>query len=393
MFVIKGGVPMDETSILKRIPESYFGKTMGKAVTHGPLPLINLAVGILDANTPEKILDALAHAIRKTENQKYLAFHGKTAFKQAIVDFYYRHFNVTLNPETEVCLFYGTKNGLVALPTCVIEPGDEVLLPDPGYTDYEAGVLLARGKPKPLKLYPENDYLPKWSHLDTSNTKLVYLTYPNNPTGSVATPKFFQETVDYFKGTETLLVHDFAYQAFGFDAPNPSILSAKGAKSRAIEVFSFSKGYNMSGYRVGFAVGNEAMIRNLKKYHTHTQAGMYGALQDACTVALNEYDDVLRAQAECFNLRRKIIEAKLSEANIPFTPIKGGIFLWLPCPKGYTSDAFVAYLLQECSILVAPGHPFGEEGEGYVRISFAIDDVQLNEALKRLSGLSELYRN
>ncbi|NJH99936.1 aminotransferase class I/II-fold pyridoxal phosphate-dependent enzyme [Staphylococcus hyicus] len=383
---------MKETSILKRIPESYFGKTMGKAVEHGPLPLINLAVGIPDANTPDRILDALAHAIRMPENQKYLAFQGKPSFKQAIVHFYKRHFDVSLDPETEVCLFYGTKNGLVALPTCVVEPGEIVLLPDPGYTDYEAGVLLAHGQPRPMKLYPEHGYLPQWDQIDTTEAKLVYLTYPNNPTGSVATPEFFQDTIDYFKDTETMIVHDFAYQAFGFDRENPSILAAKGAKSRAIEVFSFSKGYNMSGYRVGFAVGNAHMIRQLKKYHTHTQAGMYGALQDACTVALNECDDVLRLQAHTFKNRRDIIEKALTTAQIPFEPIKGGIFLWLPCPPGYTSDQFVNYLLQRCSILVAPGHPFGEQGEGYVRVSFAIDEHQLIEGLRRLASIASLYQ-
>lgn len=382
---------MSYTTVLNEIPESYFGKTMGKQVKHGPLPLINLAVGIPDADTPETILKALEQAIRKPENQKYLAFHGKTSFKQAIVDFYARHFNVTLNPETEVCLFYGTKNGLVALPTCVIEPGDKVLLPDPGYTDYEAGVLLARGRPVPLKLYPEHHYLPQWEEIDTTDTKLIYLTYPNNPTGSVASPEFFQQTIDYFKESETLLVHDFAYQAFGFDAPNPSLLAANGAKECAIEVFSFSKGYNMSGYRVGFAVGNKEMIANLKKYHTHTQAGMYGALQDACTVALNECDETLREQTDIFKRRRNLIEEKLNAACIPHEPIKGGIFLWLPCPPGYSSDAFVDYLLKEVSILVAPGHPFGSEGEGYVRVSFAIDESQLSEALERFTQLASLY--
>ncbi|MBV5191338.1 N-succinyldiaminopimelate aminotransferase [Staphylococcus chromogenes] len=382
---------MSYTTILDEIPESYFGKTMGKEVKHGPLPLINLAVGIPDADTPETILKALEKAIREPVNQKYLAFHGKAAFKQAIVDFYDRHFGVTLDPETEVCLFYGTKNGLVALPTCVIEPGDKVLLPDPGYTDYEAGVRLAHGQPQPLKLYPEHHYLPQWEEIDTSETKLIYLTYPNNPTGSVASPEFFQQTMDYFKDTDTMFVHDFAYQAFGFDAPNPSLLAANGAKERAIEVFSFSKGYNMSGYRVGFAVGNKEMIANLKKYHTHTQAGMYGALQDACTVALNDCDEVLREQANIFKQRRNLIEEKLKAAKIPHDPIKGGIFLWLPCPPGFSSDAFVEYLLAQYSILVAPGHPFGSEGEGYVRVSFAIDESQLLEALKRLTQLAPLY--
>ncbi|MBI5974640.1 aminotransferase class I/II-fold pyridoxal phosphate-dependent enzyme [Staphylococcus canis] len=382
---------MSYTTILNEIPDSYFGKTMGRKVEHGPLPLINLAVGIPDSDTPQVILNELSQAILKPENQKYLAFQGKDTFKQAIVDFYQRQFNVTLDPEKEVCILYGTKNGLVALPTCTIEPGEEVLLPDPGYTDYLAGVLLAKGQPNPLPLLPENHYLPDWENIDTSKTKLIYLTYPNNPTGSVATPEFFQDTINRFKGTETKIVHDFAYQAFGFDHPNPSILQAEGAKDVAVEVFSFSKGYNMSGYRVGFAVGNADIIKNLQKYHTHTQAGMYGALQDACTVALNECDDVLEEQNEIFARRRDIIERALVEADIPHEPIKGGIFLWLQCPPGYSSDAFIEYLLKELSILAAPGHPFGERGEGYVRVSFSIDEAQLKEALNRLVSIQHLY--
>lgn len=382
---------MTYTTILSEIPDSYFGKTVGQKIEHGPLPLINLAVGIPDGDTPPEIIKALQEAIVKPANQKYLAFQGKDVFRQAIVDFYQRQFNVTLDPDKEVCLLYGTKNGLVALPTCVIEPGDEVLLPDPGYTDYDAGVRLARGIPKPLKLSPERHYIPDWNAVDTTNTKLIYLTYPNNPTGSVATPEFFQETIDRFKKTPTKIVHDFAYQAFGFDQPNPSILQADGAKSCAIEVFSFSKGYNMSGYRVGFAVGNAEMIANLRKYHTHTQAGMYGALQDACTVALNACDHELNKQNDIFRKRRDKIEEALNEAAIPHEPIKGGIFLWLKCPEGFSSDAFIQHLLQEQSILAAPGHPFGEEGEGYVRLSFAIDEAQLDEAIARLVSLKPLY--
>ncbi len=393
ILTLKGGSIMRYTNILSEIPDSYFGKTMGKKVEHGPLSLINLAVGIPDADTPQVILDELSRAILKPENQKYLAFQGKEAFKQAIVDFYQRQFDVHLDPEKEVCLLYGTKNGLVALPTCVIEPNDEVLLPDPGYTDYLAGVILAKGQSKPLELTQERHYLPDWDSVDTSNTKLIYLTYPNNPTGSVANTAFFQDTIDRFKGTKTKIVHDFAYQAFGFDQTNPSILQAKGAKDVAVEVFSFSKGYNMSGYRVGFAVGNANIIQNLQKYHTHTQAGMYGALQDACTVALNECDDVLKEQARIFGQRRDLIEDALQQARIPHEPVKGGIFLWLQCPPGFSSDAFITYLLKKLSILAAPGHPFGKRGEGYVRLSFAIDEMQLREALNRLISIKGLYHN
>lgn len=379
---------------LAQIPDSYFGKTMGRTIEHGPLPLINMAVGIPDGETPKGILDCFAEAIRKPENQKYVAFHGKETFKQAIVDFYQRQFGVELDKEDEVCILYGTKNGLVALPTCIVNPGENVLLPDPGYTDYLAGVQLAGAQPQPLVLTPPY-YLPQWHNVATDvllNTRLVYLTYPNNPTGSVATKDVFDEAIAQFKGTKTKIVHDFAYSAFGFDHKNPSILQSEGAKDLAVEVFSLSKGYNMSGFRVGFAVGNKDIIQALKKYQTHTHAGMFGALQDAATFALNHYDDFLVYQNEIFKARRDKFTAKLIEAGIPFEPMQGGIFLWLKTPENYDSERFEAYLLKEKSILVAPGIPFGEHGRGYVRISLAVDDERLMEAAERLQSLKHLYK-
>ncbi|WP_436854356.1 aminotransferase class I/II-fold pyridoxal phosphate-dependent enzyme [Staphylococcus caeli] len=378
---------------LAQIPDSYFGKTMGQKVEHGPLPLINMAVGIPDGGTPKGIIDCFAEALRLPNNQKYGAFHGKANFKQAIVDFYQRQFEVSLDPEDEVCILYGTKNGLVGLPTCIVNPGENVLLPDPGYTDYKAGVLLADAQPQPLVLEPPY-YLPQWDKVNRDilqNTKLVYLTYPNNPTGSVATHAVFDEAIAQFKGTKTKIVHDFAYSAFGFDAKNPSILQSDGAKDLAIEVFSLSKGYNMSGFRVGFAVGNKDIIQAMKKYQSHTHAGMFGALQDAAAYALNHYDSFLDKQNETFKRRRDMFEAKLKAANIPFEPMKGGIFLWLHTPPKYDGEAFVQYLLQEQSILVAPGIPFGEHGKNFVRISLAVDDASLETAAQRIQSLKHLY--
>ncbi|WP_436965929.1 aminotransferase class I/II-fold pyridoxal phosphate-dependent enzyme [Staphylococcus shinii] len=378
---------------LAQIPDSYFAKTMGQKVEHGPLSLINMAVGIPDGETPKGIIDCFADALRQPDNQKYVAFHGKDSFKQAIVDFYQRQFQVELDKEDEVCILYGTKNGLVGLPTCIVNPGENVLLPDPGYTDYKAGVLLADAQPQPLVLEPPY-YLPQWDKISKEtllNTRLVYLTYPNNPTGSVATKSVFDEAIERFKGTKTKIVHDFAYSAFGFDAKNPSILQSEGAKDLAIEIFSLSKGYNMSGFRVGFAVGNKDIIQALKKYQSHTHAGMFGALQDAATYALNNYDAFLDEQNLTFKRRRDEFEAKLQQANIPFEPMKGGIFLWLRTPKNFNGESFVDYLLQEQSILVAPGIPFGEHGEHYVRISLALDDASLLEAAKRIQSLKHLY--
>lgn len=380
---------------LAAIPESYFGKTMGRKVEHEPLPLINMAVGIPDGETPKSIVDHFAEAVCIPENQKYGAFHGKESFKEAIVNFYQRQYNVDLHKDDEVCILYGTKNGLVALPTCVVNPGENVLLPDPGYTDYLAGVMLADANPVPLNLSPP-DYLPDWDSVDKetlAHTSLIYLTYPNNPTGSTATSEVFDETIKRFKGTQTKIVHDFAYSAFGFDAKNPSILASEHGKDVAIEIFSLSKGYNMSDFRVGFAVGNKEMIQALKKYQTHTNAGMFGALQDAATYALNNYDDFLEQQNATFKRRRDAFEACLAEAHLPFVHSKGGIYSWLQTPPGYDSETFEQYLLKEKSILVAPGIPFGENGRHYVRISLALNDKDLAEAAERLASLAHLYDN
>ena len=380
---------------LANIPESYFGKTMGRQIEHGPLPLINMAVGIPDGQTPQGIIDHFAQALQLPENQKYGAFHGKESFKQAIVDFYQRQYNVTLDKDDEVCILYGTKNGLVALPTCIVNPSEYVMLPDPGYTDYLAGVLLADAKPISLNLEPPH-YLPDWSKVDRQTllkTKLIYLTYPNNPTGSTATQHVFDEAIDNVYGTNTKIVHDFAYGAFGFDAKNPSILASRHGKDVAIEIYSLSKGYNMSGFRVGFAVGNKEMIQALKKYQTHTNAGMFGALQDAATFALNHYDDFLIQQSETFRQRCNNFEAQLAQAGLPYVHSKGGIYSWLHTPPGFDSESFEQFLVTEKSILVAPGIPFGDNGKHYVRISLALDEAQLSEAAQRLSDIAYLYHN
>lgn len=378
---------------LAQIPDSYFGKTMGQKVTHGPLPLVNLAVGIPDGDTPDGIVNKFIKAVQEPENQKYVAFHGKESLKQAIVDFYQRHYGVALDANTEVCILYGTKNGLVALPTAIVNPGEYVLLPDPGYADYLAGVQLADVIPKKLNLTAP-DYLPKWQQISQDvllNTRLVYLTYPNNPTGSVATLEVFKEAVTQFQNTKTKIVHDFAYSAFGFDSKNPSILQVDGAKELAVEIYSLSKGYNMSGFRVGFAVGNKDIIQALKKYQSHTHAGMFGALQDTATYALNHYDAFLEQQNNKFRQRRDDITRALADVDIPFEPMRGGIFLWLKTPPHFDGEGFVEYLLQEQSILVAPGFPFGDNGHHYVRMSLAIDDEQLAVAIQRLQSIAHLY--
>lgn len=385
---------MKYTDILNEIPDSYFGKTMGRKLEIGEKPLINMAVGIPDKPAPVEVIAAMQQAITDPTNNKYGVFRGKEAFRSAIQTFYKETYGVELNKDEEICILYGTKNGLVHLPLCTINPGDGVLLPDPGYTDYLAGVILARGEHYDLPLYEEKHYLPDFDDVDAAElarTKLIYLNYPSNPTGAVATRAFFDAAVERFRGTETKIVHDFAYAAFGFNQKNPSILQSPGAKDVAVEIYSLSKGFNMSGFRVGFAVGNKEMIAGLNKLQDHTQVGMWGALQDASIAALELGQPFLDEQNELFRKRRNKVMGILTENAIPFSPLEGGIFLWLKTPEGYDGEAFVDYLLQEQSLLVTPGIPFGERGRNYVRVSLAVEDSLLDTFLERLLEEKDLY--
>ncbi|WP_414045130.1 aminotransferase class I/II-fold pyridoxal phosphate-dependent enzyme [Macrococcus equi] len=385
---------MAYTEVLASIPESYFGKTMGRKLEIGTKPLINMAVGIPDKPVPESVIDALIKGIQDPQNNKYGVFRGKDTLKKTIKKFYKDIYDVELDQDKEICILYGTKSGLVHLPTCVIEPGDGVLLPNPGYTDYLAGVKLAHGEHYELKLFPENNYLPDFNQVDSEeleNTKLIYLNYPSNPTGAVATKAFFDATIERFRNTNTKIVHDFAYAAFGFDAKNPSILQSEGAKDIAVEIYSLSKGFNMSGVRVGFAVGNAEIIENLNYYQDHTQVGMWGAVQDGAVAALELGESFLDEQNELFRKRRDKVTAALIEAQIPFEPMQGGIFLWVKVPAEFNSEEYVDFLLKSQSILVTPGIPFGSLGDNYIRVSLAVEDAQLDEFIERIKETHVLY--
>lgn len=383
------------TQILNEIPESYFGKTMGRKLEIGNKPLINMAVGIPDQPVHESVIEAMTEAIRKPENNRYGVFRGKDHLKTAIQTFYQDVYGVTLHKDKEICVLYGTKSGLVHLPTCVIEPGEGVLLPNPGYTDYLAGVKLARGEHYELPLLPDNHYLPDFDQIDPDEldrTKLIYLNYPSNPTGAVATKAFFDETIERFKDTETKIVHDFAYAPFGFNAKNPSILQSDYAKDVAIEIYSLSKGFNMSGVRVGFAVGNEQMIAALNYFQDHTQVGMWGALQDMAAAALSLGEPYLEEQNAIFKHRRDKVTAAFKAANIPFEPMDGGIFLWVKVPPEFKSEDYVDFLLKSQSILVTPGIPFGSNGDDYIRVSLAVEDAHIDEFIERMKETNVLYQ-
>ena len=380
------------SKLLKALSPSYFSSMMNETLETGSKPLLNFAVGIPDGKTPKVITDAVKTAIDKEENQKYGAFRGKPELKESIKNFYKRTYGVTLEDDN-IAILFGTKNALVNFPLAHVDPGAGIMLPDPGYADYITAVELAGARLIDMPLLKENSYLPDFDALsdELEDTDLIYLNYPSNPLGAAADQTFFDDVIKRFKGSQTEIVHDFAYAAFGYNEKHPSILTSDPNFDTAIEIYSLSKGFNMSGYRIGFAAGNKDMIESINKFQDHTNAGVFGVTQDAAIAALDNADELIPAQNEIFNRRKAFISDALTDLNIPLEPIEGGIFGWIKVPDGFNGESFTKYLLKEQSILVTPGKPFGSRAEDYIRISLAVDDQDLTAFTKRLAEIKNLW--
>lgn len=379
---------------LNSLSPSYFSSMMNAELEVGDKPLLNLAVGIPDGRTPKVITDAVKTAIDKEENQKYGAFRGKPELKDSIKRFYKRTYDVDLKDEN-IAILFGTKNALVNFPQAHVNPGAGIMLPNPGYADYITAVELAQAKLIDMPLLKENSYLPDFDSLETElrETELIYLNYPSNPVGAAADKSFFDDVIQRFKGSKTQVVHDFAYSAFGFNGPHPSILTSDPDFEVSMEIYSLSKGFNMSGYRIGFAAGNTEMIESINRFQDHTNAGVFGVTQDAAIAALDNADTLIPAQNEIFKKRKDFINEALLALNVPIEPIKGGIFGWIKVPPGFNGESFVTYLLKEQSILATPGKPFGSLAEDYIRISLAVRDEDLKTFVQRLGEIKELYQD
>lgn len=380
------------SKLLKSLSPSYFSSMMNETLETGSKPLLNFAVGIPDGKTPKVITDAVKTAIDKEENQKYGAFRGKPELKESIRKFYKRTYGVTLEDDN-IAILFGTKNALVNFPLAHVDPGAGIMLPNPGYADYITAVELAGARLIDMPLLKENNYLPDFDALsdELEDTDLIYLNYPSNPLGAAADQTFFDDVIKRFKGSKTQIVHDFAYAAFGYNEKHPSILTSDPNFDTAIEIYSLSKGFNMSGYRIGFAAGNKDMIESINKFQDHTNAGVFGVTQDAAIAALDNADELIPAQNEIFNRRKTFISDALTDLNIPLEPIEGGIFGWIKVPDGFNGESFTKYLLKEQSILVTPGKPFGSRAEDYIRISLAVDDQDLTAFTKRLAEIKNLW--
>ncbi len=387
------GMRFQPAEMLGRLPEQFFARLVGKvaAKIRAGYDVINLGQGNPDLPTPPHIVEALKKAADKPKLHRYSPFRGYGFLREAVAEFYRREYGVTLDPEREVAVLFGAKAGLVEISQCFLNPGDLALVPDPGYPDYWSGIAIAGGKMGRMPLAADNGFLPDYSMLSArqlERAKLMFINYPNNPTGAVASREFFRETVELAAKHRILVVHDFAYGAIGFDGHRPaSFLEVPGAKEVGVEFYTLSKTYNMAGWRVGFAVGNESAIEAINLIQDHYYVSLFGAVQAAAAEALLGPQDCVKELVSTYERRRNTLIEKLREAGWEVQPPAGSFFCWLPVPKGYTSEAFADLLLERAHVAVAPGRGFGEHGEGYVRVGLLTDESRLAEAAERIARL------
>jgi len=378
---------------LRRLPTQFFSALAQKAAmrVRDGHDVINLGQGNPDLPTPPHIVEALRQAVLDPATHRYPPFSGLPALKLAVVNWYNRRFGVALDPESEVAILFGGKAGLIEISECLLNPGDRCLVPDPGYPDYWSGVALAGGEMTFMPLRENNAYLPDYSELraeQLERVKLMFLNYPNNPTAAVADETFFRETVSFASKQGIAVVHDFAYGAIGFDGLRPrSFLQTDGAKNVGIEVYTMSKTYNMAGWRVGFALGNAALISMINLLQDHYYVSLFGAVQRAAVTALLGSDDCIDELVGVYERRRGVIVDGLTEAGWRCPKPGGSFFTWIPVPSGFTSTALADLLLERADVVVAPGVGFGSMGEGYVRLALLAQEDRLAEAVARIRAL------
>ncbi|EGA88844.1 transaminase [Planococcus donghaensis MPA1U2] len=384
---------MDFSNRLQNLPTQFFALLVAKtskAIAEGR-DVINLGQGNPDQPTPDHIVKALQTAVTDPTTHKYSPFRGISTLRQAAADFYKREYNVDIDPDLEVAIMCGTKIGLVELPLALLNSEDLLLLPNPGYPDYLSGAPLADIDFELMKLDPQKGYLPNFDELSDSvrsRAKLMYLNYPNNPTGAVANKDFFDETVAFAKDNNIAIVHDFAYGAVGFEGEKPvSFLQSEGAKEVGIEMYTLSKTYNMAGWRIGFAVGHPKMIEALNLIQDHLFAGLFPAVQLAAAEALNADQQCVDDLVNLYEKRRNVLVAECARIGWEITAPQGSFFAWLPIPKGFTSIEFADFLLEKVDIAVAAGSGFGDGGEGFVRVGLLVDESRIVEAISRIEKL------
>jgi LL-diaminopimelate aminotransferase len=348
--------------------------------------VIGLGIGDPDRPTPAHIVKAMQDAVADPATHQYPSYFGLPEFRRAVAAFYARRFGVSLDPDTQVLPLVGSKEGIAHLCTAFVDAGDVSLVPEPAYPVYDIGTRLAGGTPHPFALRRESGFLPDYDSLKPpAGTKLFWLNYPCNPTAAVATSEDFQRAVDFAAAHDILFVHDNAYSEITYDGfVAPSALQARGALDHAIEFGSLSKTYNMTGWRIGYVVGNAQAIEALGRVKTNIDSGIFNAIQRAGIAALEGPQDFLADMIALYTRRRDLVVDTFRDAGLDVERPKGAIYIWVPVPEGHDSASFATLLLEEAGVVVPPGRGYGEAGEGYIRISITTPDDRLDEALQRI---------
>jgi LL-diaminopimelate aminotransferase len=382
---------IEESNRLKSIPPYLFAeidRIINEKKSRGE-DVISLGIGDPDIPTPDEIIEELSSQAKNPQNHRYPSNYGLNLFKEAAADYYLKRFGVKLDPEKEVLPILGSKEAIANIAYTYINPGDIALVPDPGYLVYKIGTLFAGGKSHIMPLREKNDFLPDFDEINpeiAKKAKLMHLNYPNNPTSATCTPGFFGKVSKFAYENEIIVCHDNAYCEVYFDSNSKpaSFLGAEGSKDVGLEFNSLSKTFNMTGWRIGFAAGNDKMIASLGKYKTNVDSGIFNAIQYAGVIALKNLETFSEKNIDIYSKRRKKIFEFFDHTGLDYYKSDATIYIWAKVPENHTSKSFSELLLNKANVVVTPGSAFGEFGEGYYRISITLNDARLEEALDRI---------
>lgn len=352
------------------------------------IDVISLGIGDPDLPTPDHIVEALAEGARDPATHQYPSNQGEPRFREAVADFYATRFGVTLDPSEQIVPLLGAKEGIAHICQVLLDPGDVALAADPGYPVYVNGPLLADGIARHLPLVPALGFQPDLEAIPAETlerAKMLFVSYPNNPTGAVIEDDFFARLVAFAREHDVVVVHDNAYADITFDGyVAPSFLATPGASEVGVEVFSLSKSYNMTGWRAGAVVGDREVVDAYWRLKTNVDSGMFGAVQRAAVAALTGSQECVREMCRVYRRRRDLLVTALRAVGMRVDPPKGTIYLWVPVPDGYTSASFTQQVLEQADVVVTPGAAYGPSGEGYIRLSLTVPDDRLEEAVRRI---------
>lgn len=352
--------------------------------------IISLGIGDPDRPTADFIVEEMAKEIKNSQNHQYPSSQGMLSFRQAVADWYSQRFGVTLDPRSQVCALIGSKEGIANINFCYTDPGDVNLVPDPGYPVYGAGTMFAGGESYLMPLKEENGFLPDLDAIPTAvadKAKIMWLNYPNNPTGAVAPPEFFEKAVAFAKKHDILICHDNAYSEMTYDGyVAPSFLETPGAMDVAVEFNSLSKPFNMTGWRIGFVVGNAQAVGALAKYKSNVDSGAFQAVQIAAAKGLTDPRGAqfIEEMKKVYEGRRDILVGGLNSMGWNLPMPKATFYVWAPVPKGFTAETFAEKVLTEAGVIITPGAGYGPNGDGYFRATLTQEEGRMQEAIDRM---------